>query len=84
MGLYASSCSRYHISRASITETKTFTYENGLGNSFAREFGEFRDLLMGGEQKLSFEEFASPVFIMNAIKRSIESGTEEPVGRLQM
>ncbi|MBE6655466.1 MAG: Gfo/Idh/MocA family oxidoreductase [Ruminococcaceae bacterium] len=81
MGLYSSACSRYHLSRISMESCKSCAY-NGLGNSFVREFGEFKNLLDGGEQRMSFEEFASPVFVMNAIKRSIESGKEEPVGRL--
>ena len=40
----------------------------------------FHDLLEGGEQKISYETLIKPVFIMNAIKRSFENGTEELIG----
>lgn len=43
------------------------------------EFGEYYDLLFGGEQKISYSDFISPVFIMNAIVRSLESGKEETI-----
>lgn len=84
VGLYSSTSPRYYASRVSTEGCHSCHYENGLGNSFAREFGEFKNLLNGGEQKLSFEEFAAPVFVMNAIKRSLGSGKEEPVGHLQI
>ena len=48
-------------------------------NWFQREFDEFYSILSGGEQKISYEDFISPVFVMNAIVRSIESGKEEPI-----
>ena len=50
-----------------------------LDNAFEREFNEFYELLCGGEQKISYDDFISPVFIMNAIERSLESGNEEPI-----
>ena len=46
---------------------------------YYREFKEFYDLLEGSKQSYSYEEFVSPVFIMNAIERSLESGNEEAV-----
>ena len=48
-------------------------------NVFAREFDEFYDLLSGGEQQLSYNDFVAPVFITSAIMRSLESGKEEKV-----
>ena len=48
---------------------------------YYKEFKEFYLLLSGGEQTATYEEFISPVFIMNAIERSLESGKEEPVGK---
>jgi predicted dehydrogenase len=47
---------------------------------FYREFKEFYDLLGGEPQSITYEEFISPVFIMNAIERSLASGKEETVG----
>lgn len=51
---------------------------------FYRELAEFHDLLSGGDQKVSAEEFAAPVFIINAIERSLKSGKEERVKRLEI
>ena len=52
------------------------------GEWFEREFNEFCKLLAGGEQQVSYEEFIVPVFIMNAISRSLASGKEEKVGEV--
>jgi hypothetical protein len=46
-----------------------------------RELKEFCGILNGGPSVMSYEEFASPVFVINAIIRSLESGNTEPVGR---
>lgn len=55
-----------------------------FGDWYYREFSEFYDLLSGEEQQISYEEFISPVFIMNAIVRSLESGKEEPVHKIKI
>jgi hypothetical protein len=44
-----------------------------------REFDEYYKLLCGDAQKLTYEELVSPVFIMNAIDRSLQSGKTEEV-----
>ena len=46
---------------------------------FLREFTEYVELLKGGEQNISYEDFISPVFIMNAIERSLKNGGEEEI-----
>ena len=46
---------------------------------FEKEFDEFYQILSGEEQKVDYKEFISPVFILNAIERSINSGREEIV-----
>lgn len=51
---------------------------------FKAEFKEFYSLLCGGEQQKSYEDFIAPVFVMNAIKRSIDSGKEEKVNRFKL
>ena len=51
---------------------------------FRREFEEFYALLNGAEQTITFEEFISPVFIMNAIMRSLESGAEETINKISL
>lgn len=51
-------------------------------NASADEFRDFYELLEGKPQCQSYEDLFQPVFIMNALHRSLESGAEEPVGRL--
>lgn len=46
---------------------------------FIREFDAFYNLLNGNEQVISYKDFIAPVFVMNAISRSIDSGKEEKV-----
>ena len=46
---------------------------------FRMEFDEFYELITNGEQKMSYEDFISSVFVMNAIERSYISGKEESV-----
>ncbi len=52
-----------------------------LDGCFEREFELFYGLLKGGEQSESYDDFIAPVFIINAIDRSIKSGKEEKVMR---
>ena len=51
----------------------------GASPCFRLEFEAFYDLLLGGEQKVTYKDFIAPVFAMNAIYRSLESGTTEKV-----
>ena len=51
--------------------------EYNVNGCFEREFMDFYDLLNGKEQKQSYEEFFAPVYVLNAIDRSIKSGKEE-------
>ena len=39
----------------------------------------FYDLLCGKPQRKSYEEFFTPVYIMNAIDRAVKSGEEEVI-----
>lgn len=52
-----------------------------LDGCFEREFETFYGLLKGGEQSESYDDFIAPVFILNAIDRSIKSGKEEKITR---
>ena len=52
-----------------------------LSGSFEKEFEGFYSLLEGKEQEESYEDFIAPVFILNAIDRSIKSGNEEQISR---
>ena len=50
-------------------------------DSFDHEFVEFANLLKGEEQPRSYNDFIAPVFVLNAIFRSMTSGKEEKVNR---
>ena len=49
------------------------------GDLYPVEFGAFYDLLKGGAQTVSYEDFMAPVRLMCAIDRSLASGKEEAV-----
>lgn len=55
-----------------------------LGRCSYEEFATFARLLRGGEQEEPLESFVAPVFILNAIDRSLASGKEEPVRRFTL
>ena len=76
-GLFCDDMYMYHILRYTKEEVQGGKME--FGEAFCREFDEFHKLLHGGEQKISYEDFISPVFIMNALERALENGKEEPV-----
>lgn len=46
---------------------------------FRTEFDEFYKLLLGEKQKQTYKELIAPVFVMNAINRSLLSGKEEKI-----
>ena len=78
VGLYCNGNYLYYASR--MAETATNSAEIPSTNDwFSEEFKEFYALLQGGEQPCTYEDFIAPVFVMNAIKRSMESGKEEAV-----
>ena len=59
-----------------------------IGNSYSdlpfdKEFMEFHDLLLGHPQQKSYEDFFAPVYVQNAIARSIQSGKEEVITYFQ-
>ena len=71
--------SRYYSVSVFFQET-TVSPDTEIGNAcFAREFEEFYRLLQGGAQEISYQDFIAPVFILNAIDRSLTSGEEEIV-----
>lgn len=55
--------------------------EISLDGCFEREFESFYRILKGNEQEESYENFIAPVFILNAIDRSMKSGNEEKILR---
>lgn len=51
---------------------------------FLAEFDEFYEILKGAPQRISYEDFIAPVFVLNAIKRSLVSGKEEKVRSFEL
>ncbi len=81
VGLFANESYLYFVSRMSDNGTSSYEIPNSHEWYYA-EFKEFHGLLNGDAQPESYEAFASPVFILNAIERSLNSGKEEKVGKL--
>jgi hypothetical protein len=77
VGLYTEGYYSYYAERSS--EEGVHGENFPLDTCFAKEFDEFYALLCGGAQKRTYEDFIAPVFVMNAIKRSLDSGKEELV-----
>ena len=57
---------------------------NGSNPCFRVEFAGFYGLLHGEKQRLSYEDFIAPVFVLNAIQRSLDSGKEEKVNKFEL
>lgn len=83
VGLFCDNNNIYYISRMSEMGANSFVIPV-TDDWFYREFKEFYRLLKGGKQTLSYDEFISPVFIMNAIKRSLNTGKEEIVRSIKI
>lgn len=80
-GTYADECYKsYYVARLTDTavKAKEFALESA-SPCFKAGFEEFFDILYGAEQKTTYQKFILPVFIMNAIYRSMQSGKEEVV-----
>ena len=54
-----------------------------LKNAGSREFHSFYNMLKGEAPHMSYDELFAPVFIMNAIARSLESGHTERIHRAE-
>lgn len=53
-------------------------------NWFKREFAEFDALMNGEEQKVSYDDFISSVFVIRAIEKSLQSGNEEEIEKYKV
>ena len=72
---------RYYINVSCEMDVLGDTYRVD-SSLFHTEFEEFYKLLKGGEQKQSYKEFIAPVFIMNAMERSLKNGKEEVINKI--
>ena len=75
----------YYAARYSVDGVQGSEFPiTGESPCFRAEFDEFYDLLNGGEQKKSYSDFIAPVFVMNAVKRSLDGGKEEKVNKFEL
>ena len=84
-GLYVDKHNLYYAMR--IAENGVHGEElpiNELNPCFKMEFNSFYGLLCGEKQRLSYEDFIAPVFVLNAIQRSLDSGNEEKINKFEV
>lgn len=70
-----------YVYYASVSAEKGVFEESGKASDalYATEFMEYYKVLTTGEQEQTYDEFFAPVYIMNAITRSLKSGKEEKI-----
>lgn len=69
-----------HFAATVYTENGIFSEPCELHSyAFERQLDDMHDLLAGGEMKESYDSFIRPVFILEALERSLHSGNIEPV-----
>ena len=56
----------------------------GDSECFKMEFDEFYELLHGATQRKTYDEFIMPVFVMNAVYKSMETGEEVAVNEYKV
>lgn len=83
VGLFCDKNYVYYASRMAQTSANSFVIPT-TNDWFYEEFKEFYGILSGKRQTVGYAEFISPVFIMNAIMRSLESEKEELVRKIQL
>ena len=83
VGLYTEKKSFYTISVA-FEKEQDFRVADIGNDCFTQEFDEYCRLLRGGEQEVSYDDFIAPVFVLNAIKKSLDSGEEVAIRRYEV
>lgn len=69
----------YVYSASLSTEKGVLGGEYELDGCKEKEFDAFYRILKGENQEIPYKEFIAPVFILNAIERSMKSGAEEMI-----
>ena len=72
---------KYSAGISCKTNELSGTYD--VNGYFPNEFMDFYRLLKGEPMKQSYEDFFAPVFVLNAINRSLLSGNVEKVNRVE-
>lgn len=83
VGLFCDKNYLYYASRMAEGSAKSSVI-SVTNTCFYAEFKEFYDMLSSDTQTIKYEDFISPVFIMNAIERSLKNGKEEPVKKITL
>ena len=78
-GIYLFNTNVWLYSQSVVFEKGCIAGMDPLTNAASREFHSFYDVLKGKEPHHSYEELFAPVFIMNAIERSLSSSAEEQI-----
>ena len=81
VGLYCDNNRFYYASLMTETDAISQVIPT-TENWFYEEFKEFYGILSGNRQTGDYADFISPVFIMNAIERSLKNGKEELVKKI--
>ncbi len=73
----------YYVMRMAENSVKQDSFIIGT-DCFVKEFDAFYDILSGAEQQVDNRNFIMPVFVLNAIKRSLDSGKEEKINDINV
>ncbi len=83
VGLFCDNNYYYYASRMAESDVQGFVIPS-TEDWFYEEFKEFYGILSGAAQTIAYDEFISPVCIMNAIQRSLSTGKEAPISRIEL
>ena len=75
----------YHVSRCSDTNVKGYSFNVKYGGpAFLAELNEYYDILHGADVPMGYKDFIAPVFVMNAIKESLDTDQEVAVKQYEV
>ena len=77
-GMFVDGNYKYYASRYTEEGAKASMFDL-TDDCFLEEFDHFYDIMSGEDQIVSYKDFIAPVFVLNAIERSLTSGKEEKV-----
>ena len=84
-GIFVSDNSYYFAERQAERGFRSAKVASGAGNDWIySEFTDYYRLLCGEDRIGTPEDFIASVFVMNAIKRSLDSGNEEKVNEIKL
>jgi predicted dehydrogenase len=78
-GLYTNGGNEYYAARFSRNGSQGGYVPTNTKEGAQAEFEDYVNLLRGGEMAMSYEDLFAPVFVMNAIDRSVATGQLQTV-----